>query len=38
MALDMSVPGSNNCGDWLGAKRDQWLNRCRNAGGVDFAW
>jgi hypothetical protein len=41
MALDMSVPGSNNVSSWLSGSpspRDRWMVRCRNAGGSDFSW
>jgi hypothetical protein len=38
LALDLSVPGSNNVPGWCGPTRDSWVQRCRNAGATNFDW
>jgi len=38
LALDMSVPASNNAAGWMGGARDTWVTRCRNCGARDFDW
>jgi hypothetical protein len=38
LALDLSVPGTNNAPGWVGGACNQWVQQCRNGGAVDFSW